>query len=286
MKKTLYVDLRKQTCTSDINLLFQGWEKGKERVAVFGAHDDDLLIGAGYAMAAVMQNDAVVYGAIFCKGDCGYSSPDQKDTIVDIRRAENEKALARFGVENLARFEYPDFSLGNFRGKEMASGESGTFLQIVDYIRKNRITRVLIPNGHREHFDHSALYEMAMYDVVQAGDAVVSDRGSLQKVKTTLQYSVWADFSPEDALVSGETDYSIRANRAILCADDVERRVSDALLEYASQARIIRELVESRQERRVGEYYMEPYIDLDPRPRLNFSPYAERIKNILKKGAI
>ena len=286
MGKTLYMDLRKQVYSDDINLLFPGWEKGSERVAVFGAHDDDLLIGAGYAMAAAMENGAMVYGAIFCKGDCGYSSPDQKDTIVDIRRVENERALVRFGVENITRFEYPDFSLNNFAGKALANGDAGTFLQIVDFIREKRITRVLIPNGYREHIDHSALYEMAMYDVIQAGDPVVSDRGNLQRVRTTLQYSVWADFSPEDALVSGETDYSIRANRAILCSDDVEKRVSSAMGEYVSQAQIISGLMDSRKERRAGEYYMELYIDLDPRPKLNFSPYAERISHILKTDAI
>jgi len=286
MEKNLYVNLREQTYSDSIDTLFPNWQKGqKERLAVFGAHDDDPLLGAGYAMAAAMDCGAEVHVVIFCKGDCGYSTPNQKKDIVETRRVENENALVKFGVaeENITRFEYPDFSLKQYAGNHLECGGSGTFLKIVDFIRQKGITRVLIPNGYREHFDHTALYEMCMYDIIQAGDPVVSDRGNTQKVKSTLQYSVWADFSPEDVLVSGDKEVVIRANRAILCPQSVENRVCEAIKEYVSQLQIIENLMVSRKARNVGEGFIELYMELEPRPKLDFAPYVRRIQKIIEK---
>ena len=286
MDEYTYINLRTRASSGDIGLLFPDWERGGERLAVFGPHDDDPLLGAGYAMAAALDSGAEVFVVIFCKGDCGYSSPEQKDSIVGVRRTENERALARFGVkkENIFRFEYPDFSLCQFVGKTLQSGEDGgALLGVIDFIRNNGITRAMIPNGYREHVDHTAAYNITAFDIIQAGDAVVADRGAVQLVKSFLQYSVWADFSQEDALLSGEKDISIRANRAIVCPEAVEERVRAAVGEYVSQKGIITDLLLSREERRVPDSnkYMELYIELDPRPKLDFAPYARLIGSII-----
>jgi len=278
------MNLRNKEYSQSIETIFPDWENGRERVAVFGAHDDDPLLGAGYAMSAAADNGAELYAVIFCRGDCGYSTPDQKDSIVETRRVENENAFVKFGVpkENITRFEYPDFSLRRFAGNKLEGGEDGTCLKIIDFIRSNKITRVLIPNGYREHFDHTAAYEMAVYDIIQAGDPVVGDIGAPQKVKTTLQYSVWADFSPEDAIVNREKDFAIRANRAILCPQAVETRIFEAVSEYESQAQIIKNLMHSRKERYTGQGWLELYIELDPRPKLDFLPYVKLVRDMLK----
>ena len=283
MKKTLYFNLREKTFSDNISMLFPDWEEDAERLAVFGAHDDDPLIGAGYAMAAAQQHGAEVYPVIFCQGDCGYSEPRQKNTIVETRRYENENAYVKFGIpkENIVRFEYPDFSVWQYAGNKLECGKAGVFSRIVEFVRHKKITRLLLPNGYREHFDHTSVYEMAMFDAVQAGDPVVGDIGKTQKIKSYLQYSVWADFSPEDAMVCGEKDFAVRANMAVLCPGSVEDRVLRAIGEYASQSAIIGGLVESRKERFTGYGYMELYIALDPRPKLDYRPYASLVNGIL-----
>jgi len=280
-----YCDLRKRTFSGDINALFPDWQGDRERLAVFGAHDDDPLIGAGYAMIAAREAGANVFAVLFCKGDCGYSKAEQKDAIVEIRRVETVNAYARIGVpkENIVRFEYPDFSLGQFIGKELQSGETGTFLRILQFIRENKITRVMIPNGYREHTDHTAAYLITASDVIQAGDAVVADLGSTQAVKSYLQYSVWADFSPEDAQLTGEDDLSVRANRAIVCPSAVEDQIMAGIREYISQGAIISGLIEQRRERSTGVGYIELYIEMDPRPKLSFAPYAKRIEGMIER---
>jgi len=282
--ENIYCNLRSGKTSEDIDLLFPGWDAGNERVAVFGAHDDDPLLGAGYAMYAAMQNGAEVFAVIFCKGDCGYSSPAEKDSIVETRRVENENAFIKFGIkkENIIRLEYPDFSLLQFKGKQLQNGSDGTLLKIIGFIRDFGITRAMIPNGYREHSDHTAVFDICMADIIQAGDSVVSDRGrQLQQVKSYLQYSVWADFSPEDALVCG-ADTNIRANRAIICPQAVEQHIHGALKEYASQELIIENLMQHRKERKAAGGFMELYIALDPRPKLDFSPYVRFIEKMLQ----
>ena len=48
-----YYDLQRQRRSKDINLVFPDWKEGDERVVVLCPHDDDGLLGAGYAVAHV-----------------------------------------------------------------------------------------------------------------------------------------------------------------------------------------------------------------------------------------
>ncbi|NLJ41972.1 MAG: PIG-L family deacetylase [Clostridiales bacterium] len=281
--QNIFINLREQVYSQDINSFFPGWEKGNERVAVFSPHDDDALIGAGYAISAAMAEGAEVFIVIFCQGDCGYSVPEQKDTIVDIRRKENISSYGSLGIpaKNIIRFEYPDFSVVNREGYHLPGGGTGSFPLIFDLIREHKITRVLVPNDYREHIDHTAAFNMASYDIVQAGDPIISDKGQPQKVKSIHQYSVWADFSPEDMLVTALDRDSIRANRAILCPSSVEDNIRVAIEKFESQGQIIQDLVKSREERFTGNGYIELYIEFDPRPKLDFAPYIDHVNRII-----
>lgn len=284
MRENLYIDLRNRNTSKQIDLLFPNWQGNQECLAVFGAHDDDPLLGAGYAMAAATAAGAQVYVVIFCKGDCGYSTAEERETIVETRRAENENALVRFGIprEHIIRLEYPDFSLASYVGYHLDDWRTGTFPQIIELVRRLKVTRALIPNGYKEHADHTAAYNIAAFDLVQAGDPVVVDMGTPSPVRTLLQYSVWADFCPEDALVTGESDLTVRANLALVADPSVETRVIDAICAYSSQAAIIDNLVSARKERAIEGCCIELYMRVDTRPKLDYRPYRNRITALLE----
>ena len=55
-----YYNIDKKTVTSDINDIFPGFGKN-EVLAVMSPHDDDAIIGAGYAMLAAESLGAEVY---------------------------------------------------------------------------------------------------------------------------------------------------------------------------------------------------------------------------------
>lgn len=277
-----YVDVDRKKSFPEITRMFPGWTEGEEALAIFSPHDDDAIIGAGYAILAALANKARVYVFIFCTGNAGYSNPDLKDKIMDIRRGETAKAYGKIGIaeENILRFNYSDFSVTQNMGWYLNNGETGSFIEVVSKLRRLKITRVFVPNHYREHIDHYAVNMIGAYDSPQAGDPILIDYGDPYPVKSLHEYSVWSDFSPEDALVNKRED-SLRANRMIAVDSKVEETIREGISCYRSQGEIIKGLVAAREERLCrGNKYVEPYIYFDPRPKLDFKKYVDFFDNL------
>ena len=277
-----YCNTDTKEVTKDINLLFPDFGKD-EVLAVMSPHDDDAIIGAGYAMLAAQKAGADVYVVIFCRGDAGYSTVEEKETIEAVRCKETFDCYARLGIpeDHILRMNYPDFSaIGNW-GWEKADGKPGDMPTILRFLREKKVTRVMIPNHYHEHIDHVATYLMSSYDVPQAGDMALVDHGTPHAVRSTLQYSVWADFDPEDAMVNGRPS-CLRANRILAVSADVEEKIDDAIAAYVSQEQIIKNLVASRVERKTAKgTFVEPYIAFDCRPKINLKPYIDWVEKMV-----
>jgi len=220
-----------------------------------------------------------VYVCILCDGRAGYSRVEEQATIVQVRIDESLRAYARVGLDakHVFHLGYPDFSLRNYVGLRLSNGGEGAMRSLVTLMREARITRLLIPNGYREHSDHQAAYDMGRYDGVQAGDPVAVDWGTPSTIKSVLEYSVWGDFAPEDALVQGR-DPRIRANRAIVVDEDAERAIGLALREWESQEQIIAGWLQARRKRECGWGLLELYIAFEPRPALDYDPYTALVR--------
>ena len=283
--KFTYCDVDRHLLSGDIGVLFPDFGSD-EVLAIMSPHDDDAIIGAGYAMLAAQQAGAEVYVMIFCRGDAGYSTVEKKETIEEVRCRETEDCYGRLGIpaDHILRLNYPDFSaIGNW-GWEKADGKPGDMPTILRFLREKKVTRVMIPNHYHEHIDHIAAYLMSSFDVPQAGDMALVDHGTPHAVRSTLQYSVWADFDPEDALVSGRPS-DLRANRILVVEEAVEKKIDDAITAYVSQEQIIKNLVQSRKERRTAAGdYVEPYIAFDCRPKISFNPYIQWVENNKKEN--
>lgn len=280
--KIQFINVDKKVISDTIETIFPMWEPSKERVCVMSPHDDDAIIGAGYAMKAAARNGAGVYVMIFCCGNAGYSVPEQKEQIVELRKEETFHAYKKIGIEreNIVYIDYPDFSAFQNLGWTLNSGKEGSFKEIVTLLRKLKITRLLVPNHYREHIDHTAVHMMGAYDAPQAGDPIVADWGCPTGIRSVLEYSVWADLSPEDAVVNGRST-SLRANRAIRVPEDIEKQICEGILQYRSQGEIIKGLIAQRAERSNGQgQYIEVYLNFDPRPKLDYKPYLEAIANM------
>lgn len=266
-----------------LEVLFPGWQPGDERLCVYSPHDDDAILGAGYAMRAALDAGAGVYIVIVCSGDCGYSTPEEKDGIVARRHRETVNVYRAFGVpeENILFLNYPDFSALSLVGRYVALGREGNFRQTITLLRQRRITRILAPNHYHEHIDHLAASMMAQYDAPQAGDAHSVDWAEPYPVRSTAEYSVWAELDPEDALVAGR-DVRLRADTVLLADASVEERVAGGLREYESQQAIIADLLRQREARKLPDgRFIEVYRRFDPRPKLDYSPYKELLSRLI-----
>jgi LmbE family N-acetylglucosaminyl deacetylase len=270
VKDFKFYDLTQKRCSDDISTLFPGWGD-REAVAVFCPHDDDGLLGAGYAWLAAMAHGADVYILILCNGSCGYSHPEERDTIVQRRVEESNNAYRFLGIpeSRVKRFNVDDFCLGAYREWKIPGGYKGVFEGVIRFLRENAVTRIIAPNDYREHPDHYAASYTASYAGPQAGDNIVADWGQPSRVKSYLKYSVWAELSPFEP-----------PNRAVKAVWRVEEAIRQSLARFESQKLVIQDLYRMRDERKLGEYAVEVYRLYDPRPKLDLTPYKRAIADI------
>ncbi|HIS04172.1 MAG TPA: PIG-L family deacetylase [Candidatus Pullichristensenella avicola] len=283
MEKYALLDLNTGKFDGGLETLFPGWNGAQERLCVYSPHDDDAILGAGYAMRAALDSGAQVHIFIVCSGNAGYSTVEAKDTIVETRKRETLACYAAFGIpaENIVFLDFSDFSALSSLGWQVAPDREGHFHRTIAELRARKITRILAPNHYREHIDHIAASMMAAYDAPQCGDAMAVDWGEPTPVLSVAEYSVWADLDPEDALLH-KRDPHLRANTVLVAAPEVEECVCNGIRQYASQQEIIAGLIEQRQERRLGDgRYVEVYLRFDPRPKLDFSPYRLAVERAL-----
>lgn len=283
-RRFVFYNLWEERCSPEIETIFPSWEGKKEVVVAFSPHDDDALLGAGYILQAAQHFGAEIYIVIACNGCGGYTTLDEKDKIVTIRKDETVKAYSRIGIQesHIIRMEYPDFSLKPNIGWKMPWGETGTMEKTLKILRSVGATRLLLPNPYREHIDHEATYLIGAWDGPQAGDPIMPDYGQPRTIRSYLEYSVWSKFSPFHALAAGK-DPNISANMAVGVSQDIEEKVALALSEYRSQTKIISELLKQRQERKVEDnLFIELYLSFEARPKFDFSPYANLIRKINK----
>ena len=281
MRKYSVLDIEKKRF-GGLETLFPGWNGKNERLLVYSPHDDDAIIGAGYAMRAALDDGAEVHIIIVCSGNCGYSTPEQKDSIVETRRREALACYKAFGIpeENIIFMGYSDFSALNYIGWNISPEHEGHFRRSITELRKRRITRMLVPNHYHEHVDHIAAYMMGAYDAPQAGDAHTVDWAAPHAVISTAQYSVWAELDPEDALLH-HRDPALRADTVLIANEAVEQKVDEGLAAFVSQTEIIADLVAQRKARQLADgRYIEAYLRIDPRPKLSFEPYKRFIEQL------
>ena len=109
-----FYDLKTRQLVS-FNKMFPEWST-EEHIVVFSPHDDDSILGVGYAIIACQQMGATVDVVVFHDGCAGYSDADEATTIVEIRKIETRNALAAIGIdeEHIHRYEIPDFSSMNY----------------------------------------------------------------------------------------------------------------------------------------------------------------------------
>ena len=264
-----YVDFANLKRSGRIQLLFPGWKKG-ERVAFFSPHDDDALLGAGHLIQATVRSGGVPSVFVFCRGDAGYSTPAEKKGIVQRRKIEAVSAYGRLGVkrQDIRFFDIPDFSLMSQLDRRPPWGK-GVFDKIISTLRQGQISRIVFSSGYLEHWDHTAVFYAGVYTSPQAQDPILADLGMPFPAKTYLAYSVWGDFEP------ATEGRDVRADLGILAPEENEKRVIDAIKEFSSQARIIKNIVAHRKKRKTQGGYLELYKSIKLRQPIDYSPYFE-----------
>lgn len=275
MSERNYFDIPRNIFGESPDILFQDWNPADESVVILSPHDDDAVIGAGYMIDMLLHANIPVKIIIFCKGDAGYSVAGLRDVIVDTRKEETLLAYSHLGMaaEDIVMLDKPDFGLRRHVAWDGVGHENGLFGEMIRLLRKFKTTRLFIANGNREHIDHTAVYEIGLYHGIQSSDPILADFGLPVKLRSVHVYSVWADFSPEDALVAGRST-DLRANMGMVVDKIVEEHINESIRFYVSQGQIIENLIRMRASKQSKKGWVELYQLINPRPRLPYAPYV------------
>lgn len=265
-----FVDFLSLKRSRNIELFFPDWKKG-EKVAFLSPHDDDVILGAAYLLMATLEQGGNPLVFIFCSGDAGYSSEEDKDSIVRKRRKETQKAYGSLGIqeENIFYSDIPDFSLSLYVNRNLPRGK-GLFEEQVKHFREEQVSRVVFSSGFYEHWDHTAVYHMGIYTSPQAGDPILADLGVPYEPRSYYVYSVWGDFDP----AKSEED-AIRADKGILVDQNSENLVREAVQAFSSQKKIFKTIVDYREKRKSDSGYLELYKTVQVRKPIDFSAYFD-----------
>lgn len=138
-----------------------------ERILVFGAHPDDETTMAG-TMAKLASEGCKVYVAIMTDGCEGYPKPEWKDTIVEMRRAEQKACDEVLGVTKRYNYDAPD------QGLEC---DKETLSWCVKVIREVKPDALFNHGPVDVHRDHRRTHEIVHDAVFHAGEPVNADLG-------------------------------------------------------------------------------------------------------------
>lgn len=273
-----FVDFHSLKQSQSIELFFPDWKQG-EKVAFLSPHDDDVILGAAYLLLATLEHGGTPLIFIFCSGDAGYSSEEDKNRIVGKRKNETKKAYGNLGIheENIFDSDIPDFSLPPYVNRNLPKGK-GLFEEQVKHFRREKVSRVVFSSGFYEHWDHTAVYHMGIYTSPQAGDPILADLGAPYGPKSYYVYSVWGDFEP------GKSDENaIRADKGILVNEGREKLVREAIQAFSSQKKIFKTIVDYREKRKSDSGYLELYKMVQVRKPIDYSAYFALLSGCKKE---
>jgi LmbE family N-acetylglucosaminyl deacetylase len=272
-----FLDFRDNRKGPSIEVLFPGWKKRGEAVAFLSPHDDDVVLGAGYLVRAVLEAGGRPVILVFCKGDAGYATTAARHSIVRTRRAEADEAYRTLGVgaADIHFFGIPDLSLMTYVNRKVP-GKAGVLDRFIGLLRTYGAGHVVFSSPNFENWDHTAVFNLGMYAAPQAGDPILADLGPLSPVTSGLVYSVWGDFEAPD----GEPG-PLRADAAVLAGEKEERLIRRALRAFASQAAVMGNTVAGQRDARKGPGgWLELYQRARVRRPIDYGPYFERVNKM------
>lgn len=237
---TRLIDRRKVRASSLREILDIPASAGETWLMV-SPHDDDLCVGSGMWIQAAAQAGIDVQVVIVTDGRMGYCSPAQKETIVDVRRAETYESFGILGVrrESVQYIGYPDGGLAPYQGRRAAqageavadiAGYVGLQNAFTHHLRRTRPARVLVPAPTDMHPDHQMTHNELMISLFHAAGGIWPELGPpLDDLPRLYEMAIYCDFDqPPNLELHGGADVfatKLRSIAAFRSQEQIERLV-------------------------------------------------------------
>lgn len=181
------------------------WTVPPRKIVLLSPHPDDEILGAGGLLAAQSRRTLPIHVIAATNGESAY---DDFDNLAEVRRAEQERALAKVGVESkdIVRLNLPDGAV--------ASHEVDLTLELTNSL--DRDTLLVAPWEYDSHPDHEACGRAAAFAAGVSGAQRVS-------------YFFWMWHHSRPETLSGTQPVRFDLD------DDLQSAKESALNEYKSQ---------------------------------------------------
>jgi LmbE family N-acetylglucosaminyl deacetylase len=181
------------------------WQGEKECFAFVSPHDDDVVLGGGLMIQLAKRENVPVHIMIVTDGSMGYCSLEEKDTIVEIRKAETFACYESLGIprQNIHWLGFPDCQLNSYRGRRVAKkgepaeveGFNGLQNGFTYFLRKIRPTQVFLPTSNDLHPDHRIVHEELLISLFHSAGDIWPELGkTLERVPYVHELGVYCDF--------------------------------------------------------------------------------------------
>lgn len=181
------------------------WQQAKERFLFVSPHDDDIILGAGLFIQAVLKEKVPVHVAVVTDGSQGYCSMKEKDSIADIRREEFYQSMKVLGVKqrNVHWLGFPDCQLSRFQGRRPAQqddpvqshGYTGLQHSFVEVLRDVRPNQIFLPTFTDLHPDHRIVHSEMLISIFHATGSIWPELGkALADVPYVHELAVYCNF--------------------------------------------------------------------------------------------
>jgi len=164
------------------------WQGGRECFLFISPHDDDVVIGAGLLIQLAEKENVPVHILIVTDGSMGYCSPEEKESIAEIRRKETFECYQQLGIpkENIVWLGYPDCRLNSYRGRRPAEaneaialkGFAGLQNSFTYHLRRTKPTQCFLPTSNDLHPDHKITYDEFLISIYHAAGAIWPELGA------------------------------------------------------------------------------------------------------------
>ena len=181
------------------------WQGKNERFLFISPHDDDVVIGAGLLIQLAIKENVPVHILIVTDGSMGYCSPEEKDSITQIRRKETFDCYTSLGIpkENIVWLGFPDCRLNYYRGRRPAQANEAMAIEgfvgmqnsFTHYIRKVRPTQCFMPTSNDLHPDHKFVHEEFLISIYHAAGVIWPELGKpIEKHPYVHEIACYCDF--------------------------------------------------------------------------------------------
>jgi LmbE family N-acetylglucosaminyl deacetylase len=200
--------------------------KQEKRALIICAHDDDEVIGAGGTVKRLTNDGVRVTTVVFATGNEGYATIEEKDRIVERRRAERMVAQKILGTSECIAHEFHDY--------DNLDRES-VYKKIIQAVRSTR-PHIIFTHLAAEYLAHRTLSRVAPEAVWQAGWRCSLELGDPWKVDRIYHFSI-LDFIAKPSHVVDISDTLLDKLKAMEAYESQHTVVAGILDQIEARAR-------------------------------------------------